>query len=242
MMVSNNNNTNKPSPGAAGGKNLPPPALDPLRPGLVQPFKGLVESGYFSVRVEWTAMGFSASGRATPKLLAAKGEADIKLDVDYPLGELRDLCLNLGLGGAKSKAVAGAKPVVAALPAKSLVPSDFVGGKANLDLRARAVASSCGGNVLTGRVRSAGLFSASETTSFQRWWADAPSSARLAALTDGHHRKGWEVAQSELDLLKSLCCPFRDNASFVVSSKEEKKEVAVVETATRGGATLHKEQ
>lgn len=227
MSGSQQSNQQQPRTGRSGG-GLPPPAFDPAHPALVQPWKRLVEEGFIvKLNVEFTPFGVNLSGQPGPALCALQGGV-FASGVDYPLGVLESACAKHGFGARQKtvsrKTVASAGPSVV-LPLKSLCKSDFDGKTATqLAVRAAAVAEACGGNTLTGRVRSAGLFSGSETTSFQSWWQTAPVASRLVALTDGHRRKQIEEAGLAVDAVGQIQCPFRGDAVFVVSARAEEAE------------------
>jgi hypothetical protein len=181
----------------------------------------LVESGLLKINVEFTAFGMKVSGSAGPQL--AKRDDYTLGGGEIALALLRSEIERLGLGGPKpggkiSKKSVGLPP----RPEKSLCQQDWVLSTQGFQERCEKIAATCGGGVLTGRVRSAGLFTGTETVTFQDWWKTAGGKERLFALTDGQRRKSLGRLDDPklLGPIEALQCPFRGDAVFLVASEE----------------------
>jgi len=212
---------------ASGAKGRPTlNAFDPRAPTIVQPFKRLVDEGWIEeIAVVFTPTGVKVSGKASAKLVAVENSGLNQAD-SFPLAVLArvaELGNCIPKPGKKGKGVGGA-PAPQALPAKSLVKSDFAAAKsaASLQARANAVAAAAGGAPLVGRVRSAGRFLGTETTTYQDWWAVAAVADRALSLCQGRYLAA--LTNEEKARLAGLQCPFRGTLEFVVAAEEEEEE------------------
>lgn len=196
---------------------MPTPALNPLRPLLAQPYARLVQEGHIcEISAVFSPFGCTVKGKAGPTLVGKDGLAEGQ---EYPLGTLLASATKHHVGervrGKTSKAQASKEP---ALPAKSLCDRDFAEGKeGELSVRAEAVAEAAKGGALVGRVRAAGKFLATQTLTFQQWWALAPGEDRLFALTEARYRKN--LPPGAAASVGQLRCPFRGDAVFRVSEE-----------------------
>lgn len=210
---SSGNSTGQPA------RNAGRPALDVRAPVLTQPFKGLVETGIIaSIAVEFSPLGTKVSGKAS-RALAEVEDSGLNTTDNFPVGKLLAVAEAAGFtrrpGSKKGAEAQQAKP------AKSLVPTDLDLSPAALQQRANEVARACGGGPLVGRVRSAGRFRGTETTSYQDWWKKASASDRLLSLTEGKRRGEFPSSNGGLKKIAELQCPFRGTLEFVVSAGDE---------------------
>jgi len=214
-MSENNNNAKKQA------KIPRESSLDPRRPGLVQPFKRMVEDGLAKITVEFTQLGFQATGVPEKKMVDLT-DSGLEVGKVYPVLQLLKIAEGAGLleRDQKTKKKTGGK-AEQPLPSKSLCVRDFEGTtREQLMSRATAVCNNANGGTLTGRARQAGSFNGTVTTTFQDWWAGATARQRatalcqakdLAQLTDAHVNR----------LAGPMPCPFRGTASFLVSQENE---------------------
>lgn len=229
MSGQNSNTQNNTVRGGSGSSNSvarpAPPAFDPLHPGLVQPYQSLVSNGHIAeMRVTINPFGFMVSGLPGPALTGPG--SNLVEGTLYPIGVILERCRALNLTNPPKrvgKKKAGASAAPPPRPAKSLCQEDF-DEEEDVDFvrRVEEVAAACGGATLTGRVRSAGLFTGQQTTSFADWWETAGADARLWALTDGPRRKGLRDGMSRW--MVNLACPFRGNANFTVAEAKPQQE------------------
>jgi hypothetical protein len=196
-------------------------AFDPRNPALVQPYKRLIEEGFFTeLVVTFTPLGVTSTAKPDIRLASVEG-ASLDVNQSYPLGVLSawaDKGNLIPLKGKKGKKIGNATPDQP-LPDKSLCKRDFLGTAAELSARAVAVANKSGGSALIGRVRSEGHFRMGVTTSFQNWWAQASPADRASALCVPRYRG--ELTAEDLNKLAGLQCPFRGTAEFTVVEEVE---------------------
>jgi len=210
---------------AAGGSGPKPrPALDPRVPVLVQPFKGLVESGVIvEISVVFGSMGTEVKGKAS-KRLADVANSGINTTDYFPVVRLLEVA-EMGdspiLVKPTKKRSSGAT-AGPAKPARSLCKDDFSLAAPELQRRANEIARACGGGPLTGRVRSAGRFEGTATTSYQDWWNGASVDDRALSLSEG--KRLGAFTPEEKALLAGLQCPFRGTLEFRVSEEADEDE------------------
>jgi len=203
--------------GAQGRKTLN--AFDPKAPAIVQPYQRLVNEGWISeLVVKFTPMGVNVAGKASTRL-AAVPDSGLNTTDPYPLAILARVA-ELGNCIPKPGKAKKSGAVVQALPAKSLVKSDLAAEKsaASIQARANSVAAATGGAPLVGRVRSAGKFVGTESTSYQAWWDAAPAADRALSLCQGRHLT--TLTDEEMARLGGLQCPFRGTLEFTVAGEE----------------------
>jgi hypothetical protein len=198
------------------------PALDPLSPLLVQPYKALVEQGIISeITVRFGPNGAMTEGKASSILARVEGSGLNETD-SFPLGKLIAAARAAGLTGRKGDKKAGAKSAEQK-PARSLCASDFELPVPALQERCNSIARACGGGPLVGRVRSAGRFDASSgTRSYQDWWQSAPPKDRALSLSEGKRLAAFTPEM--IGRLAGVQCPFRGTLDFVVAEEEEEEE------------------
>jgi hypothetical protein len=193
-------------------------------PILTQPWKRLVEEGLIkSIAVDFTPTGTSVVGKAGRALVEAEGSGLNETDA-FPLGKLLAVAERGNMipkpgKKAKGTGAAAAPPK----PAKSLVKSDLSAeGAPGLQTRVNMIASACGGGPLTGRVRSAGRFAGTETTSYQTWWNAADGDLRALSLAVGKNYSSFTT--EEKNRLLGLQCPFRGTLEFKVAEYDQEEE------------------
>jgi len=194
-------------------------ALDPRVPVLVQPFKRLVEEGFITeLTVTFTPMGTECKGKADSRLAAVEGSG-LDTTTHYPVGRLAAAAEKGQLALPPKRGKKGAKSGPAEnLPTKSLCKKDFENTTPEkLQARINEIAASAGGGPLVGRVRSANMFTGTQTTSYGDWWASANGAARAASLAQKRHFDTF--SDEEKNALRRLQCPFRGTAEFAVSAE-----------------------
>lgn len=197
--------------------------LDPRTPALAQPFKRLVEEGFITeLTVKFTPMGTTVTGRPDSRMVKVV-DSGLSLETDFPVGQLASVAEKGNLIPRKGKSPgkkgqSNGQP----LPTKSLHKEDFALSPAEFKARCESVASACSGATLVGRVRSAGNFDGSVTTSFQDWWKSAGIKNRASALIQKKYSS--EITQEQLKRLAGLSCPFRGIAEFTVSQEHDEGE------------------
>jgi len=201
-------------------------ALDPTTPSLTQPWKRLVEEGFIQkMSIEFTPTGSTVVCIPDARVIAVEGSG-LEEGVTYPIGMVKAAVDkgNLIPRRQDKKKSADGKAADTPKPAKTLVKSDFGGSAAELFARAKAVAQSCGGATLVGRVRSAGVFDGEVTTSFQDWWAAASPEKRGRSLVQPRH--AGELTREDVAKFANMECPFRGTAEFVVADGGDEDQVA----------------
>jgi hypothetical protein len=197
------------------------PALDPRVPVLVQPFKGMVETGLIEeITVVFSSMGTVVKGKASKKLAEVE-QSGLNVTDYFPVARLLEVAESGDkplLVNPKKKKKGGAAPAQVK-PARSLCATDFELSPAALQQRINEIARACGGGPLVGRVRSAGEFDGDATVSYQDWWRDASAHKRALSLSEGKRLAAFSDEQKEL--LSGLQCPFRGTLEFKVSEEEE---------------------
>jgi hypothetical protein len=199
------------------------PALDPRVPVLVQPFKGLVETGVITeISVKFSAMGTEVKGKASKKLADVK-DSGLNTTDFFPVGRLLEVAESgenpvLKRPGKKGK---GAGPAQVK-PARSLCSEDFSLAQSALQTRINEIAKNCGGGPLVGRVRSAGRFDHDRTISYREWWDAADGDLRALSLSEGKRYSSFTPEQKAL--LVGLQCPFRGTLEFTVKAEDEDEE------------------
>jgi hypothetical protein len=199
------------------------PALDPRVPVLVQPFKGLVETGVITeISVKFSAMGTEVKGKASKKLADVK-DSGLNTTDFFPVGRLLEVAESgenpvLKRPGKKGKSGGPAQ----VKPARSLCTEDFSLAQAALQSRINEIAKNCGGGPLVGRVRSAGRFDHDRTISYREWWDAADGDLRALSLSEGKRYPSFTPEQKAL--LVGLQCPFRGTLEFTVKAEDEDEE------------------
>lgn len=196
------------------------PALDPRIPVLVQPFKGMVETGLITeITVTFSSMGTVVKGKASKRLADVEDSGLNETDY-FPVVRM----LEVAEKGDKpllvkpSKKKTGGTTTGPAKPARSLCTEDFELADAALQQRANEIARSCGGGPLVGRVRSAGRFEGDATVSYQNWWNTASVADRALSLSEGKRLGAFTDEMKQR--LAGLQCPFRGTLEFRVAEDD----------------------
>jgi hypothetical protein len=208
----------------AGGVGAAPkarPALDPRTPVLSQPFKGLIETGVLAeIGVRFTPMGTEVYAKASTALIAVPNSG-LNAQDKYPVGRLLKIAEEANLVGRPGKKNKSGASGVQAKPARSLCNADLDGSlsPAALQQRISEIARACGGGPLVGRVRSAGKFTGTATTSYRQWWDAAQPADRAVSLSEG--KRLGAFPEEGIARLAGLQCPFRGTLEFEVAAGDE---------------------
>lgn len=214
------------------GRRAPPPALDPERPALVQPYKLFVGRGWItSYELKGGPLGTTFSVRVSEEISNDKHNTDLSAE------QAKSLIQASGLWSpGTNKKTKGGNPDASA-PKRSLVSEDFV-DESNLLRRANAVAKAIGGNQARGRVGSLKMMIPNCPT-FDSWWAKSPSDAKARLLTDEKHFK--TLSESEFSKLAKVLngkCPFRGSVPTPAENKaadDDSDEEPVTTPSRRAG-------
>jgi len=198
------------------------PALDPRVPVLVQPFKGLVETGVIEeIAVTFSSMGTTVKGRASQRLVNVANSGLNTTDY-FPVVRLLEVAEsgeNPILPKFVKKKTVGAGGPAQVKPARSLCVEDFELTPPALQTRINEIARACGGGPLVGRVRSAGAFDGAATVSYRDWWEAAAPNLRCLSLSEG---KRLALFSDEMKArLDGLQCPFRGTLEFTVAEADD---------------------
>lgn len=196
-------------------------ALDPLRPGLLQPWKDYVTRGLITIKVEFSPTGTLVFCTALRDLAIPEGIDPERI----PLGIARECIKAANLDGS-NKGKKGGQQKAPPKPLRNLRVDEFNEDTETLTARIRAVAQRIAGNTAYGRISSQNLLKEG-VTDFQSWW-DA-STARERAMVF-ILAKDIETADSDTlsridEVFRSSRCPFRGTLV------PEKNQVAEGETA-----------
>jgi hypothetical protein len=176
-------------------------------------------------------------GKASAKLVAVVGSG-LNETENFPLGRLLQVA-ELGNLIPKPGKKGASAPVAAPLPAKSLCKTDLTDAASpGLQARINSIAAACGGGPLVGRVRSAGKFVGTATTSYQDWWVAADGDKRALSLAVGKNYSSFTT--EEKDRLLGLQCPFRGTLEFKVSDEDTAAAAPVPDKSGTGGAAAPK--
>jgi hypothetical protein len=213
--------SNKETQSATKTSRAPPPALDPERCGLTQPWKEFVAKGYVtSLKVEFNPMGTNIFVHVNASLQKETETDTTKI----ALGEAKERIIAAKLWapkGAKSKT--GDKKDGINLPKKSLVKGDFSGTAETLKARALAVAKALGDTTARGRIGSLKLMLEGVDT-FEKWWVDAPDSSKSRLLMDAKHHNDL-TSDDHSSLARVLVgSPFRGSVPTPSEDGEEEDE------------------
>jgi hypothetical protein len=181
-----------------------PPALDPSRPALVQPYRDFVQMGWITeLNLKFTPTGHSIVCKPDKTKFPELGD-------EVSVGVIRDAVIKAKLWeprGAKEKTNKNGKKEDM-LPKKSLCKKDFEGNDASLVSRARSVAKALGDNTGRGRIGSKSLGIENADT-FEKWWEHAEPEMIIQLLADKKHLE--ELSNEDINRLSDLLdtCPFR---------------------------------
>jgi len=211
MQKANNTATN------AQQKVRPPPALDPERMGLVQPWKEFVSRGW----VKELNSTFTPTG--TNIVVTLSDEID-KNAVKIAPGLAKQIIIDSGKWSprATGKGIKDSKKTEPARPKKSLIKKDFEDGAEKVKERALAVAKALGSTTAKGRIGSQKLM-IEEVDTFEGWWKVAPASAKIKLFTDKKHLESLDKDDiANFGKLMNGKCPFRGS---VPTPKEEESDL-----------------
>lgn len=214
--MSQTNNVNR-----AGAVKIPP-ALDPERPELVQPWRTFVNQGLVkSVKFERTPIGMTCVAVVDPQLLGLEEH-----QTEVSPGLARDAILKKGLWipPAKGGKQGSDSKNKEALPKKSICLKDFEGNDASFLNRARSVANTLGAQTARGRVGSMEL-QIEGCDQFDSWWKAASGKAKARLLTDKKHFD--EMTDSHFARVDKVIeqCPFRGPVPTTEKEEAVQKEI-----------------
>jgi hypothetical protein len=200
-----------------------PPALDPSRPALVQPYRDFVQMGWIKeLNLKFTPTGHSIVCKPDKTKFPDLGD-------EVSVGVIRDAVIKAKLWeprGSKEKTKNGKREDM--LPKKSLCKKDFEGNDASLVSRAQSVAKALGDNTGRGRIGSKSLGIEGADT-FAKWWEEAEPEETIQLLADKKHLE--ELSNEDIKRLGNLLpCPFRGP----VPTPKEDEETKPVKKETAG--------
>lgn len=198
----------------------PPPAFDPERPMLVQPWREFEGRGWLEVQY----LGGSITRTVKCKLLGSlltSEERAAGTDVFVGPQEAKDRIIRANLWkpqGGKKKTGTGEKLVE--LPKRSICKKDFEGNDQSLLSRARSVANSLGERTAAGRIGSMELSLPGKDT-FSTWWAAAGASSKARLLSDKKHYDSLDDDEKQRLNTVLVDCPFRGQEPVPAEKEEE---------------------
>jgi len=203
-----------------------PPALDPERPALTQPWRDFVSKGFL------TEIGVKFTGTTT-EMFVTVGDAvtvpEKTARTGVPAGQAKQWIIDskLWTPGKASKSQSNGIQ----LPSKTLVKKDFEGTDEELSKRASAVAKALGDTAARGRIGSLKYMRRGIDT-FEKWWTQAPGKAKTRLLMELRHHKDLtdEDHTRFANVVKS--CPFRGFVPTPSEEEEPAKPKAANGTAT----------
>jgi hypothetical protein len=209
---------------SADKRRAPPPAFDPERPLLVQPWREFEGRGW--VAVHYVAGGITTTVKVELVARVLQQEADPrdsdgKVFVRAAEAKARIIDANLWAPrGAKKK---GSGVAVVQLPLRSICKKDFEGSDESLLSRARSVANTLGDQTAAGRIGSLNLSRVGKET-FAQWWDGAGADRKARVLSDQKHYDSLTAEDKERLNTVLSNCPFRGNAA--VPAKEAEAEAS----------------
>lgn len=232
MSATNNQQNN------SGKMRAPPPAFDPERPMLVQPWREFEGRGWLEVQY----LGGSITRTVKCKLLGAllsDEERTAGIDVFVGPQEAKDRIVRSGLWkpmNGKNKKGTGEKLVE--LPKKSICKKDFEGNDNSLLSRARSVANALGERTAAGRIGSMSLSLPGKDT-FATWWSAADDESKARLLSDKKHFDSLEAAEKQRLTTVLRDCPFRGGEPVPAEKEEEggESEELPIRPASKAGAS-----
>lgn len=221
-------------------RTAPPPAFDPERPMLVQPWRDFEGRGWVEVQY----FGGAITRSVKIKLL----HGDLLSDKDTKAAdgstfvgpqEAKDRIVRSGLWTPKGdKKVKPGGQAEEQLPKRSLTKKDFDGNVNSLAARARSVAMTLGERTAAGRIGSMELTREGKTTLAQ-WWKGAGGQRKARLLTDKKHFDS--LVKADWDKLNEALneCPFRGDEPVPGEKKEEgvRTELPLRESPPKQGKT-----
>jgi hypothetical protein len=204
-------------------KRAPPPAFDPERPMLVQPWREFEGRGWVEVQYLGGAISRTVQVRLLGAPLLREGESP---GLAVGPQEAKDRIVKAGLWSpGRNKAGSGKKQAdkLPDLPKKSICKKDFEGSDESLLARARSVAQTLGERTAAGRIGSMELTRQGKQD-FASWWDGAGAERKARLLTDQRHFDS--LSSAEKKKLNSVLsdCPFRGDGPVPHSEKEQGKD------------------
>jgi len=197
----------------------PPPAFDPERPMLVQPWRDFEAKAYLEVQYLGGALTKTVRCKLLEPSLLKEEERGLSEVFTSP-ADAKDRIVRAGLWSPKTRgklAVSGKASIQ--LPKRSLCKEDFSGNDQSLLSRARSVANTLGDNTAAGRIGSMSLARKGKET-FSSWWAGAGGDRKARLLTDKKHYDS--LSREDKERLNTVLsdCPFRGSAPVPTPTEE----------------------
>lgn len=215
-MSATNNQQN-----SSAKSRAPPPAFDPERPMLVQPWREFEGRGWVEVIYLGGAITRTVKVKMLHREILTKEEIASGSDVYVGPQEAKDRIIKANLWkpmGKKGKGTGGEKLVE--LPKKSICAKDFDGSDQALMARARSVAIALGERTAAGRIGSMELSLPGKDT-FATWWADASAESKVRLLSDKKHFDSLDAAKRQRLNTVLADCPFRGGEPVPAEKEEE---------------------
>jgi hypothetical protein len=226
------NATNNHQAKLVGGR-APPPAFDPERPAMVQPWRDFEAKGYLEVQRLGGKLTQTVRCKLLEPVLFKENEKGLSEVFTSPT-DAKERIIQAGLWTPKVRGKkTGTGKAVIQLPKKSLCKEDFMGNDQSLLSRARSVANTLGDNTAAGRIGSMSLARKGKDT-FATWWAGAGGERKSRLLTDKKHFDS--LSREDKERLNTVLkdCPFRGSES-VPTPTEETEGKPVQETKKANG-------
>jgi len=214
-----------------------PPALDPERTAIVQPWRDFISRGL----VEELTTTFKPGGMTVSVTLAEEVPLPTgqKARKNLPPGRAKEIILASGLvpkPSGRGRAGAPSKEATQPLPKRSLCMEDFSDNE-KLLARAKEVAKAIGGASAAGRIGSLNLMIEGCNT-FDSWWLKADPEDRIRLLSDQKHYDQFGTSEKRKGELIQKS-PFRGS---VPTPKEEgrdneEEEEEISPTPSKKGST-----
>lgn len=202
-------------------KRAPPPAFDPERPMLVQPWREFEGRGWLEVQYLGGSITRTVRCKLLPALLTSEEKANPSVDVFVGPQEAKDRIIRANLWTPSSKGKKkGTGEKLVELPKRSLCKKDFEGNDESLLSRARSVANTLGERTAAGRIGSMELSRKGKTT-FAAWWDGAGADRKARILSDKKHYDS--LTRDEKQRLNTVLsdCPFRGDEPVPAEAEEE---------------------
>lgn len=194
-----------------------PPALDPERMAVVQPWRDFLSRGLIlEINAKFTPTGTTISLRVPDSLKLPEGVDRNQV----PPGLVKSAIQDSGLVPKRGKSAGSGNAVEQPMPARSLCDRDVV-DVSKLPARISSVSEKIGPTAAAGRIGSLKLYIEGLDT-FEKWWAAAPSDSKVRLLTDEKHYKGLSADAKGVISSYLRECPFR--GSVPTPSEEEEAD------------------
>lgn len=221
-MFNATNNQGTPSGGGA-----PPPALDPERPALVQPWREFQGRGWLEVFYHGSALSVEMKILALAPILTEEEKASGSRVYLGPQ-EAKQRILDRKLWEPKARKAKGGEKIIE-LPKRSICKKDFEGSDEALLSRARSVANTLGDRTAAGRIGSMELTRKGKAT-FAEWWNGAGANRKARLLSDKKHYESLTREEKQrLDTVLSDC-PFRGDGAVPTEAAEPEEQTPAAQT------------